>query len=1221
MFPVQRSASARDIFPDAANSNPSRGASAAGSSASSHAAAPANELLAGLSLLRPRPASPSANLPAEQVSADEPVAPDLRRMLSPSERAEFLVGVAAWAAEGPASEKRADALARIVRYLDADSPENRRPLDLSGLSLSSLPPGLDRLDLRRLALGGNPIEDLDRLAELPSLSELHLNGMRLRQMPAGLDALTRLTVLDLSANPIEDLGRLAELPSLSDLHLNSMGLRQLPESLKALTRLTRLELICNPIEDLGGLDQLSSLRALRLDEMGLRRAPDSLRALTQLTNLGMSGNDLIEPPDLSACTQLKELGLARNQLALAPDLSAQTELSLLDLSDNQLAVPPDLGGCPNLSEILLWRNNLVAMPDLHRLERLISANLAHNQLSTLPPWIGNLPASLEVNLTGNPLDDASLAVMAQLPEDAWIVHERNPAVGGPPPPLHEQVRTWLAVNPEMPQDQREWLQERWRSFEQEPEADDFALLLHRMKHTADFQCGEATRRGLGRRIADTLVVLARDDALRARSFVTAQGGLGGCEDRVALTFSSIEVSTRAKALAGKPDELLKLGRGLHRLALVEQAALADMNARQGLFVDQVEVVLSYRVKLAEALDLPAQPARMGRHHALWARLNENQLDEMKQRVLNREKADFGALVASIASQPFWQESLQQQPTCAEEIAHLGAQREQQAEELEDTHKQAQERATKKERDDRDSDLNLRYGTRYGEITRRYDEGVQAIHRQFTRIALERVAAGESAFDTAPPPANVIAAAKIIDIAAQLQPPAREGQDAEARVLAGQLLEPRLLAALHRVPPSGMGPEEAKEMDAANARYMKLLEALAAKGLLDDPRLVFDRLMAGSVERREIPYLLHIASLIGTAHPYAPGVRMQLADAAVQLLARLAVQWAWKKPQAHSLMREALASQEHGASFYERGMGGSPNSLGAAAERLALRLSDANLMRTAELSGDQAKKSGAIAKKARKAALQSSGPPTQPRASAASASSAEKRSASLEATMRAFGELHVAGARATDARARARRDEAYDAQQAIDETRAPIAWAVRSEVDRQWEDMAKKAAKSLAPSLFGGFLNAEASAAYGEAVRSVPRTAPHELATRICDGLLSTRSGKDALASLTEKARDYKASEHPRFDSELRKRVSDEVQAALTSIVQGAGARAEAQVSAYAASDATERRARKDERRAERFANSSRVSRSGRRVSSNSRPAPRRSRCSTRSARSRTKRCN
>ncbi|GKT23571.1 leucine-rich repeat domain-containing protein [Acidovorax sp. SUPP3334] len=164
------------------------------------------------------------------------------------------------------AEQRETAMQRVLEC-HAQGADGRE-LDLQWLSLSSLPPGLDRLPhLEKLDLSNNiglftVPEELARCQNLCSLSVR--NGL-VAQVPASLFQLPNLETLDLSANPhltaLPDA--VAQSPRLRTLQLSHCNLGRLPQgiadmpALQALDVSHNLELHALPPGLLGGKVALS----------------------------------------------------------------------------------------------------------------------------------------------------------------------------------------------------------------------------------------------------------------------------------------------------------------------------------------------------------------------------------------------------------------------------------------------------------------------------------------------------------------------------------------------------------------------------------------------------------------------------------------------------------------------------------------------------------------------------------------------------------------------------------------------------------------------------------------------------------------------------------------------------------------------------------------------------------------------------------------------------
>ena len=120
-----------------------------------------------------------------------------------------------WETRGRASEKRMEAVRRILRFL---SSQFMSTLDLSDLNLEDLPPIFDK----------EPIVN--------RLSELNLNNNRLEALPLDVCHIEQLTVLRLNKNKLTHLPpEIGMLEGLEELYLEkNYGLTQVPTQIFSL---------------------------------------------------------------------------------------------------------------------------------------------------------------------------------------------------------------------------------------------------------------------------------------------------------------------------------------------------------------------------------------------------------------------------------------------------------------------------------------------------------------------------------------------------------------------------------------------------------------------------------------------------------------------------------------------------------------------------------------------------------------------------------------------------------------------------------------------------------------------------------------------------------------------------------------------------------------------------------------------------------------------------
>ncbi len=122
--------------------------------------------------------------------------------------------------------------------------------------------GRELSTLKKFALYGNNITDINPIASLTNLTELELNNSQISDLKP-LQSLTNLTYLDVSHTPLSDLKPLASLTNLTELKLNNTQISDI-KPLAFLTNLTELDLSENKISDIKPLESLTNLAYLRI---------------------------------------------------------------------------------------------------------------------------------------------------------------------------------------------------------------------------------------------------------------------------------------------------------------------------------------------------------------------------------------------------------------------------------------------------------------------------------------------------------------------------------------------------------------------------------------------------------------------------------------------------------------------------------------------------------------------------------------------------------------------------------------------------------------------------------------------------------------------------------------------------------------------------------------------------------------------------------------------
>lgn len=419
-------------------------------------------------------------------------------------------------------------------------------------------------------------------------------------------------------------------------------------------RLSLLGISLDSLPELPESISFAHVRELSLRGMGLRSVSRGfLRAFPGMRVLELSGNRLERLPEgLDTLSELAELDLYDNRIALdsaqVQALEHCTNLQYLNLSFNPLGRTFSVRRLNRLRNLNLRAAQLPGMPSalLGRLE-LVVADLRENRISTLPERFYQTPRwiSSTILLEDNPLDEeTTLRIQLYMRDQLGVSGEAGALTSS-------SRQGWLqalgdAARAEHAAD--------WDALDAEEGSGDFFGLLGRLQGTSDYRQRPAA---LAERVFGMLEAARVHGDLRQALFEQAAQTLT-CQDSVALSFSNLELRMlvwKACAEAGAGGEqaaLLHLGKQLWRLEQVEQIALEDIQARgaAGRDVDQIEVVLAYRIGLREALDLPAQPGDMT--FAEIANIDTAQLDLAQAQVLAAENTQD--LAAALVDREFWQ---------------------------------------------------------------------------------------------------------------------------------------------------------------------------------------------------------------------------------------------------------------------------------------------------------------------------------------------------------------------------------------------------------------------------------------------------------------------------------------------------------------------------------------------------------------------------------------
>ncbi|MDD0968422.1 MULTISPECIES: dermonecrotic toxin domain-containing protein [Pseudomonas] len=418
------------------------------------------------------------------------------------------------------------------------------------------------------------------------------------------------------------------------------------------------------------IGDFAHVTALRMSGVGASSGLNAfLRNFTRLRVLDLSGNALTRIPQAIAdMPGLTGLDLSSNQIHLneqsAQALSDKAHLRSLDLSLNKaLGQAPAVGAMRKLRHLDLHDTGISQWPtDINGLTHLQTLDLRNNRIVEVPASVFKSRAVLNrgTHIDGNPLSVTSLQAIA----DYQRLHGISLGVMTPDyiatarPAADARGAGWVSGLPSVRVGRAN---EVLLSLSADPDSRAFFDLLMQLRGTADYS---RARTQLGQRVWDVLVAASENDRLRRVLFRMAREGRASAANATAL-FSDVEVRvlcfraaaaarTGSQALEG---DLIRLLRGLFRLQELEKQVVLEVGRRartESLSLHQaLDINLIYRVRLAERLELPAQPTAL--NVQLDAEVTDEQIDKAYREVVKAENTS--RLSDSISRQEFWAEYL------------------------------------------------------------------------------------------------------------------------------------------------------------------------------------------------------------------------------------------------------------------------------------------------------------------------------------------------------------------------------------------------------------------------------------------------------------------------------------------------------------------------------------------------------------------------------------
>ncbi|MHA1729625.1 MAG: leucine-rich repeat domain-containing protein [Promethearchaeota archaeon] len=225
---------------------------------------------------------------------------------------------------------------------------------------------------------------------------------QLNTLPASLQVLKKLRILDLSSNGMTSTWQINQLGQQTN-----PGLNLLPEWFGNLTSLEELNLSWNKLSSLPeSFGNLKSLRILHLYKNNLRTLPASFGSLHNLQNLYLSQNQLTHLPEtIGNLKNLQELDLQNNKITSLPgSFGNLLLLQRLSLAQNKIKILPELDQLFYLENFSIRENELKLLHDsFSKLVSLHELDLSYNELTSLPEKFGEIIVLIKLDVRNNKL--------------------------------------------------------------------------------------------------------------------------------------------------------------------------------------------------------------------------------------------------------------------------------------------------------------------------------------------------------------------------------------------------------------------------------------------------------------------------------------------------------------------------------------------------------------------------------------------------------------------------------------------------------------------------------------------------------------------------------------------------------------------------------------------------------------------------------------------------
>ena len=436
--------------------------------------------------------------------------------------------------------------------------------------------------------------------------------------------------------------------------------------------------------DLSGLDigdlpaisgDFSHVGALQMEGMNLLSGSNEfLASFTHLRLLDMSNNRIEHlPPAIADMSLLMSLELMDNRITLTADTAQQlanlSNLRALSLSNNPLGISPDVSQMSDLHSLDLsntgisqWPNGLWALPNVEW------ANLRDNLMTTIPDAVfepqWTTGANRSTTISGNPIDEPTRDRLVTYWTQGHSDFGYGPTIAHSFNPLTHNAQVQRAANDLSP-----WLPSDASPAQTAARTQQWQLLQGAGENVKDFfqtlvlfandrrKMSEQVWANLTDRVWTLIDQMLADTALRETLLNRIFREERSCGDGAMVLLENMEVEVLVhEALnragdAQREAELFHLAKRLFRLRQVDLLSETEVARRvaAGGNPDAAEVILFYRVELAQSLELPTQARTM--LYAPTAGVTPEQIAAARARILALDGSP--TFMHAITHEKFW----------------------------------------------------------------------------------------------------------------------------------------------------------------------------------------------------------------------------------------------------------------------------------------------------------------------------------------------------------------------------------------------------------------------------------------------------------------------------------------------------------------------------------------------------------------------------------------